>query len=94
MSPVVHNKKNPQIRARDAEPVPETTVVICSDDGQELVGVCDGPGPHGECPWADVEGRLPCNGSWIVAGGWTLKVADDATGCPVAMLGLSDGETR
>ncbi|MEO8456492.1 MAG: hypothetical protein ABI559_01650 [Chloroflexota bacterium] len=28
------------------------------------------------------------NGNWIAVGGWTLKVADDGTACPAAMLGL------
>lgn len=89
MSPVVHNKTNPPKRTKKNEPVAANTVVICGEDGQELIGVCDGPDHHGQCPWKDVEGRLPCNGSWIVAGGWTLKVAEDATGCPAAMLGLT-----
>ena len=91
MSPVVHNKVNPQRRTRGG-PVAETSVVICSEDGQELVGVCEGPDQHGRCPFAGADGHLPCNGSWIVAGGWTLKVAEDATRCPAAMLGLAGNE--
>jgi hypothetical protein len=93
MSPVVHNKANPRKRNPVIEPAVEPTVVICGEDGQELVGVCDGPDEGGQCPWADVEGRLPCNGNWIVAGGWTLKVAEDARGCPIAMLGISPPDT-
>jgi hypothetical protein len=94
MSPVVHNKINPKPRKAQQELVAETTIVIASEDGQELVGVCDGPTKNGECPWKDVEGRLPCIGSLIVAGGWTLKVAEDATRCPAAMLGLAAVERK
>ena len=94
MSPVVRNKTNPQKRVQKSDTIDETGVVICSEDGQELVGVCDGPEADGRCPWADVEGHLPCNGNWIAAGGWTLKVAEDARGCPVAMLGLTPGQAE
>ena len=92
MSPVVHNKINPHERTKIRASVPNTTVFIGGEDGQELVGVCDGPTSNGQCPWRDVEGHLPCNGSWIVAGGWELKVAEDSTHCPVVMLGLAKVE--
>jgi hypothetical protein len=88
MSPVVHNKTNPQTRSKESEQAAANTVVICGEDGLDLIGVCDGPDELGRCPFAGVDG-LPCNGSWIVVGGWTLKVAEEAVGCPVAMLGLS-----
>jgi hypothetical protein len=92
MSPVVHEKTNLQKRSKRNEPVLPSTVVICGEDGQELVGVCGGPDEQGRCPWVDVEGRLPCDGSWIVSRGWTLRVAAEATGCPVAMLGMSTAD--
>ena len=88
MSPVVHNKINPHERTRHGS-VAESGVVICGKDGQEFVGVCDGPDKYGQCPFVQADGHLPCDGLWIVAGGWTLKVAPDAIACPVAMLGLT-----
>jgi hypothetical protein len=63
--------------------------LICTEDGQRLVGICEGPGRAGRCPSA-AEGRLPCTGSWLMtSGGWTFKVADDAIACPLAVLGLA-----
>ncbi|MEO8457246.1 MAG: hypothetical protein ABI559_05480 [Chloroflexota bacterium] len=89
MSPVVHNKIDPHEHTpRKQRAAEDESIVICGEHDGELVAVCAGPDMHGTCPWKDVEGRLPCNGNWIAAGGWTLKVADDATACPAAMLGL------
>jgi hypothetical protein len=63
--------------------------LICTEDGQRLVGLCEGPDGAGRCPWA-AEGHLPCTGSWLMtSGGWTFKVADDAMACPLAVLGLA-----
>lgn len=62
---------------------------ICTEDGQRLVGICEGPDRAGRCPSA-AEGHLPCTGSWLMtSGGWTFKVADDAIDCPLAVLGLA-----
>jgi hypothetical protein len=63
--------------------------LICTEDGQGLVGICDGPDDGGYCPWANAEGKLPCNGSWLMTSGWMFKVAGDAAICPVAALGLT-----
>lgn len=63
--------------------------LICTEDGEGLVGICDGPDQAGRCPWADGEGRLPCTGSWLMTSGWMFKVADDAIACPLAVLGLA-----
>jgi hypothetical protein len=65
------------------------TTLICTEDGERLVGICDGPDQASCCPWADAEGRLPCTGSWLMTSGWMFKVADDATACPLAVLGLA-----
>jgi hypothetical protein len=65
--------------------------LICTEDGQGLVGICDGPAKRGHCPWADAERKLPCNGSWLMTNGWMFKVADDAAICPMAALGLTPG---
>jgi hypothetical protein len=65
--------------------------LICTEDGQGLVGICDGPDKGGHCPWEDLEGKLPCNGSWLMTNGWMFKVADDAAICPMAALGLTPG---
>lgn len=65
----------------------QASVVICSEEGEALVGMCDGPEPSGHCPWADPDGRLPCNGSWLSTQGWQFKVAQDATHlCPLTTL--------
>lgn len=62
---------------------------ICTEDGQRLVGICEGPDRAGRCPSA-AEGHLPCTGSWLMtSGGWTFKVADDAIDCPLAVLGIA-----
>jgi hypothetical protein len=65
--------------------------LICTEDGQGLVGICDGPDKGGRCPWADPEGKLPCNGSWLMTNGWMFKVADEPAICPMAALGLTSG---
>ena len=63
------------------------SVVICSDAGEALVGMCDGPEPGGQCPWASPDGRLPCSGSWLSTRGWQFKVAEDAMDvCPLAVV--------
>ncbi|MEX0682580.1 MAG: hypothetical protein WED85_09395 [Dehalococcoidia bacterium] len=63
------------------------SVAICSEAGEPLVGICDGPEPGGECPWAGTDGKLPCNGSWLSTQGWRFKVAEDATYlCPLTSL--------
>lgn len=65
----------------------QASVVICSGDGEALVGMCDGPEPGGSCPRASPDGRLPCGGSWLSTEGWQFKVADDATYlCPLTVL--------
>jgi hypothetical protein len=38
------------------------TTLICTEDGDRLVGICDGPDQASDCPWADAEGRLPYTG--------------------------------
>jgi hypothetical protein len=88
MSPVVHNKIDPQPRTTREEDT-LTPAVILNEEGDEIVGVCDGPLPNGHCPWADCEGHLPCNNKYLVAGGFPFKVAEDAKLCPVAVLGLA-----
>lgn len=65
------------------------TTLICTEDGDRLVGICGGPDQASCCPWADAEGRLPCTGSWLMTSGWMFKVADDAIACPLAVLGLA-----
>lgn len=63
------------------------SVVICSEEGEALVGMCDGPEPDACCPWADSNGRLPCSGLWLSTEGWQFKVAEDATEvCPLAIV--------
>jgi hypothetical protein len=62
--------------------------LICTEDGQRLVGICEGPDRAGRCPSA-AEGQLPCTGSWLMTSGWMFKVADDAIACPLAVLGLA-----
>ena len=65
----------------------QASVVIYSEDGEALVGMCDGPGPGGSCPRACPDGRLPCNGSWLSTQGWQAKIAEDATYlCPLTVL--------
>lgn len=71
------------------EPVGEypVSVVICSEEGEALVGMCDGPEHGGSCPWADSNGRLPCSGLWLSTEGWQFKVAEDAKEvCPLAVV--------
>jgi hypothetical protein len=67
----------------------EASVMICTEEGEEMVGMCDGPGHEGTCPWADADGRVPCNSTWLVTNGWMFKVADDAKVCPVSVLDLA-----
>ena len=88
MSPIVHNKIDPKPRLRRRE---ESTppAVILNEEGDQIIGVCDGPLSDGKCPWAGHEGHLPCNGKYLVAGGFPFKVAEDAKVCPVAALGLA-----
>src|SRR6266516_4505518 len=62
---------------------------ICTEDGSGVVGICDGPDYRGLCPWADSEGKLPCNSRWLMTSGWMFKVTEDAAICPLAALGLS-----
>lgn len=63
------------------------SVVICTEDGKALAGMCDGPEADGCCPWADSDGRLPCDGLWLASQGWQFKVAEDATYvCPLAVV--------
>lgn len=88
MSPVVHNKIDPQPRRHEAEEESIAPAVILNEQGDEIIGVCDGPLTDGTCPWADHQGHLPCNGKYLVAGGFPFKVAEDAKVCPVAALGL------
>jgi hypothetical protein len=38
------------------------TTLTCTEDGERLVGICDGPDQASRCPWADAEGRLPYTG--------------------------------
>lgn len=65
----------------------QASVAICSEDGEPLVGMCDGPAPGGECPWVSPDGKLPCSGSWLSTQGWQFKVAEDATYlCPLSAL--------
>lgn len=65
----------------------QASVLICGEDGDALVGMCDGPEPGGSCPWAGPDGRLPCNGSWLSTQGWQVKIAEDATYlCPLTVL--------
>jgi hypothetical protein len=79
------------VRGRNLGKLPRPrsiTALICKDDGQS-VGVCDGPLASGRCPWQGAEGRLPCDGAWLTASGWTFKVAEDARLCPLAVLGIA-----
>jgi hypothetical protein len=79
------------VRGRNLGKLPRprlTTALICSEDGKSL-GVCDGPLASGRCPWQGVDGRLPCNGAWLTANGWTFQVAEDARLCPLAALGIA-----
>jgi hypothetical protein len=64
------------------------TTLICTEDGERLVGICEGPDRAGRCPSA-AEGHLPCTGSWLMTSGWMFKVADDSVACPLAVLGLA-----
>lgn len=88
MSPVVHNKINPQPRRQVIELDPWPTVIL-SEEGDSVLGVCDGPRTDGSCPWAGKHGGVECAGNWVVSGGWPFKVAEDAVVCPVAALGLA-----
>jgi hypothetical protein len=67
---------------------------ICTEDGKGLVGICDGPDYRGLCPWADSEGKLPCNSQWLMTSGWMFKVTEDPAICPLAALGLSTTPTE
>lgn len=63
------------------------SVVICTEDGEALAGMCDGPEEDGSCPWADATGRVPCSGLWLATEGWQFKVAEDAKDvCPLAVV--------
>jgi hypothetical protein len=59
-------------------------------DGESIAGKCYGPDAGGRCPWADSEGHVPCGGIWMAAGGWSFKVAEDSTVCPLHELGLGE----
>jgi hypothetical protein len=67
---------------------------ICTEDGTGVVGICDGPDYRGLCPWADSEGKLPCNSQWLMTSGWMFKVTEDAAICPLVALGLSSTPTE
>ena len=89
MSPVVHNKVNPKPRHSKPNEEPIAPAVILNEEGDDIIGVCDGPISDGSCPWADQQGQLPCHGKYLVAGGFPFKVAEDARLCTVASLGLA-----
>jgi hypothetical protein len=67
----------------------EASVMICTERGEGMVGMCDGPDREGKCPWAEADGRVPCNSTWLATNGWMFKVADDAKACPVSVLDLA-----
>lgn len=89
MSPIVHNKTNPQPRRRQVNDEDVWPTVILNEEADAVVGVCDGPRADGSCPWSGAQSKVECAGTWVVSGGWPFKVAEDAIVCPVASLGLA-----
>ena len=81
MSPIVRNKIDPKPHPRPATDETSDTYAF------EAIA-CNGPDEHGACPWASEDGKLPCDGDWITANGWTFRVAEDATLCPLTSLGI------
>lgn len=66
------------------------TTVIYGLDGETAIDLCEGPSTDGHCPRAlTPEGCVQCAGLWLGGSGWKFKAAEDATVCPVAMLGLA-----